>query len=249
MVRGARIGALVCLAIALSSLAACQRGLARQYEYEEQLYLELDGSATVVVNSSIPALIALRGLPLDPSPEARIDRNDVRAAFASPLVRITRVSRPWRRAGRRFVQVRLDVDDVRKLGQLTPLAWSQYGYAQDGEQVVYTQRIGLSANTPPPNVNWDGSELVAFRFHMPSRIGYHNAPTREVERGNILTYEQTLGERLAGRPIDVEVRMDAQSIFLRTMTVFLSAVVAAMLLLIAAVWWVHKKGQAANGGA
>ena len=50
-------------------------GLGGQYEYEEEIYLELDGSATVVVNASIPALVALRGLPLDPNPEARIDRD------------------------------------------------------------------------------------------------------------------------------------------------------------------------------
>jgi hypothetical protein len=249
MLRGARAVALVCLALAVTSLVACQRGVGRQYEYEEQLYLELDGSATVVVNGSIPALVALRGLNLDPNPDARVDRDDVRAAFVSPHVRITRVSRPWRRSGRRFVQVRFDVDDVRSLSQVAPLAWSQYAYGRQGDQVIYTQKVGAAASTPPANVNWSGSELVAFRFHMPSRINYHNAPAREVERGNILSYEQTLDERLAGRPVEVEVRMDAQSIFLRTMTVFFSAVVAALLLLIAAVWWVRKKGQAATRGA
>jgi len=249
MVRGARTVALVCLALALTSLVACQRGIGRQYEYEEQLYLELDGSATVVVNASIPALVALRGLELDPNPDARIDRNDVRAAFASPLIRITRVSRPWRRSGRRFIQVRFDVDDVKLLEQVAPLAWSRYAYGQQGDQVIYTQKVGASANTPPPNAGWDGSELVAFRFHMPSRINFHNAPAREVERGNILSYEQTLDQRMAGHPVDVEVRMDAQSIFLRTMTVFFSAVVAALMLLVAAVWWVRKKGQTATRGA
>ena len=34
---------------------------------EEDLYLALDGSATLVVNASIPALVALRGLDLDPA--------------------------------------------------------------------------------------------------------------------------------------------------------------------------------------
>jgi hypothetical protein len=249
MLRAARARALVCLALVLVPLAGCQRGLGRQYEYEEQLYLELDGAATVVVNASIPALIALRGLKLDPNPDTRIDRNDVREAFASAGIRITRVSRPWRRAGRRFVQVRFEVDDVNGLGRVAPLAWSKYSYAQQDGQVVYTQRVGESVNTPPPGVNWDGSELVAFRFHMPSRINYHNAPGREVERGNILSFEQTLAERLNGRPIEVEVRMDARSIFRRTMTVFLSAVVAALLLLGAAVWWVLRKGRAAAGTA
>ena len=36
------------------------RGLTRQYEYEQDIYLDLDGSASVIVNASIPALIAPR---------------------------------------------------------------------------------------------------------------------------------------------------------------------------------------------
>lgn len=249
MFEGARARAGMSLAIALALLTtiSCQRaGFGRQYEYEEQLYLDLDGSASVVVNASIPALVALRGMKLDTGPDARIDRNDIRGQFASPQIRITRVSRPWRRDGRRFVQVRFDIDDVRNLGKVAPLAWSTYGYVSEGPQVVYTQKIGAASNTPPPGVNWNGSEIVGFRLHMPSRIGYHNAPSHEVERGNILTWEQSLAERLRGAPVDIEVRMDAQSIFARTMTVFVASIAAALLLLAAAIWWVRKKGQAAR---
>jgi hypothetical protein len=250
MLDGTRARAVVCLGIVLLAATACQRGFGRQYEYEEQVYLALDGSASVVVNASIPALVALRGLKFDTSPDARIDRDDVRGQFANPLIRITRVSRPWRRDGRRFVQVRFDIDDVKALGTVAPTAWSTYGYVSDGQQVTYTQKVGASANTPPAGVNWSGSELVGFRLHMPSRISFHNAPTHEVERGNILTYEQTLAERLRGAPIDIEVRMDAQSIFARTMTVFGLAAGAAVVLLVVAIWWVRKKGQerpTANG--
>lgn len=246
MLGGTRARAVMCLVAVALATTSCERGLGRQYEYEEQLYLGLDGSASVVVNSSIAALVALRGLHLDADPDARIDRDEVRRGFADPRIRITRVSRPWRRAGRRFVQVRFDVDDVRDLGKVAPLAWSTYGFVSDGQQVVYTQTIGAATNSPPAGVNWSGSELVGFKFHMPSRISYHNAPTREVERGNILTWEQTLAERLRGTPMAIEVRMDARSIFARTMTLFFGSVGTALLLLVAAIWWVRRKGQAAN---
>ena len=246
MLDGPRRCVSVCLVLALLSAAACQRGLGKQYEYEEQLYLDLDGSATVVLNASIPALVALRGLKLDTSPDARIDRNDVRQQFAAPHVRVTGVSRPWRRNGRRFVQVRFAADSVKDLTELAPPGWSTYGYVSDGQQVSYSQKVGPAVNTPPPGVNWDGTEIVGFRLHMPSRIGYHNAPTREVERGNILTWEQTLADRLQGAPVDIQVTMDAHSIFARTMTLFVVAVGAALLLLVAAVWWIRKKGQAAH---
>ena len=40
------------------------------YEYEEELYLGLDGSATLNVNASVPALVALRGVDLNQSARA-----------------------------------------------------------------------------------------------------------------------------------------------------------------------------------
>ena len=52
---------LAALSLALL-LAGCSLPFGREYEYEEQLYLDVDGSATVIVNASMPALVALRGL-------------------------------------------------------------------------------------------------------------------------------------------------------------------------------------------
>ncbi len=45
----------------------------------EEIYLKLDGSATVIVNSSIAALIALRGLDESPDPASQPDRDKIRA--------------------------------------------------------------------------------------------------------------------------------------------------------------------------
>jgi hypothetical protein len=235
-----------CLVAACSLLvgAGCSgRGLGRQYEYEEEVYLKVNGAATIVVNASVPALVALRGLPLDPSPTARVDREKVRDLFASPAANVTRVSRPWRRAGRRFVQVRLETEDIRTLSGAPVFAWSTYRLDARDQLLTYTQRLGAAAGTRPAGVNWTGSELVAVRLHLPSRIEYHNAPTRSVERGNILSWEQPLADRLAGKPVEIEVRMQRQSILVRTLTVFGVAVAAAMFLLAAIVWWVKRKGS------
>ena len=76
------------LGIAVLGNAACKGGiLGKQYEYEEDLYLSLDGSATLVVNSSLPALVALRGIDLDVAPLTRLDLNKVRAVYQSPVDR------------------------------------------------------------------------------------------------------------------------------------------------------------------
>lgn len=236
----------------LLTLAACGgRGFSREYEYEEQLYLDADGSAAVVVNASVPALIALRGLPLDPAPRARIDRGRVREMVSEPGVEVTRVSRPWRRDGRQFIQIRAEVDHVTRLQGTKLFGWSTYTLT-DGPAGTreYSQQVGAPPGAAPANAGWDGSEIVAFKLHLPSRIQAHNVrvlETREtggVERGNILTWEQHLSDRLKGAPLDMQVSMDSGSILYRTLSLFAISFLAAIVLLAGAVWMVVRRGRA-----
>ena len=74
-------------------LSACGgRLVKKQYEYEEELYLALDGSATLNVNASVPALVALRGADVNPSPRARFDRERVRRFYEGPGATVTALS-------------------------------------------------------------------------------------------------------------------------------------------------------------
>jgi hypothetical protein len=233
---------LALLGVTMVIAGSCQRSIFRQYEYEEEIYLKLDGSATVMINSSIPALIALRGLDENPDPTARPDRDKIRAFYESPAVRVTRVSRPWRRLGRRFVQIRMEVDDIRQLAKSPPLAWSTYQFGTNGQEFQYRQIWGAPVGKTVPKVNWDGSEIVAVRIHLPSRITDHNTTSRKVDRGNIAAWEQPLKDRLAGKPLEMYVRMQTQSILYRTLTIFGLALAAALALMGAIVVWVKKKG-------
>lgn len=240
-----RLAVMLVLSIAAAGCGASE--FVKQFEYEEDITLALDGSATVIVNASIPALVALRGLPLEPEPTARLDRGLLRRLYEAPGVDVTRVSRPWRRRGRRFVQIRLDVADVRALASAAPFSWSTYALESDGNLMTYRQVVGPAANPSLTTaVSWAGTELVAVRLHLPSRIVFHNAPSRAVERGNILSFEQTLADRLAGQPISIEVRMEPQSILRRTLTVFGAAVAAALSVLLAAVYWVWRRGRSST---
>ena len=241
-------------ALLLVAIAGCSgRGFGRQYEYEEQLYLDADGSAAVVLNASVPALIALRGLALDPAPRARIDRNQIRQMVSEPGLAITRVSRPWRRDGRQFIQIRAEIDDVRKLQQTRLFGWSTYDLkAAPQDMRDYKQVVGAPSGTAPQNAGWDGSELVAFKLHLPSKIEFHNVRDIETnetlppERGNILTWEQRLGDRLSGKPLSLEVMMTSGSILYRTLGLFAASFGAAVLVLIAAIWMVIRRGRAKN---
>ncbi len=246
------------MALVLASLtaatSACGRPLLRQYEYEEEVFLAVDGSATVVVNSSVAALVALRGLDLDPNPRSRLDRRRIADAYASPATRVLRVSRPWRRDGRRFVQVRLEVDDVRRLSEAAPFAWAAYRVDRIGEEIRYRQSVGPAAGVPSTRLGagvggtgWTGSELVAVRIHVPSRIRYHNVRRLEdrqpgqVERGNILTWEQRLADRFNGVPLEIEVRLESTSILSATLWVFAIATIAALFTLAGLIWWIMRR--------
>jgi hypothetical protein len=85
--------------------------------------------------------------------------------------------------------------------------------------------------------------MVVFKMHIPSEIPYHNAPSRQTERGNILRWEQPLAARLKGEPLDVEVRMEPESILYSTLLLFGATVVAAAITFAVIIWWVVRRGR------
>jgi hypothetical protein len=237
-----RLRAVAALLIVLAAMACGRTGsFFRQYEYEEEVYVSLDGTATVYVHSSIPALNALRGSSFNTSPTASIDREAVRDFFSSPHVTWVR---PSRRSGRRFAHLRIEVDDIRRLSEVAPLAWSTYRFGKDGDQFVYHQVVGAAVNKDVGNVGWTGKEIVAFRLHLPSKIRFHNSGN-EIGRGNILAWEQPLADRLRGAPVVIEARMDADSILYRTLWLFGATFVAVAIAFGLVIWWVVRRGSTA----
>ena len=213
------------------------------------MYLSLDGSATIYVNSSIAALNALRGTSFDTRPRARIDRDAVRQYFTTPVdarharhhvppprppVSCTSASRPttcgsWVRAA--------------------PFAWSSYSLARPGRsrrlQAGGRGQAGRGARTE--DADWTGDELVAFRIHVPSVVEYHNAGPANLRRGNIVVWEQSLGDRLRGAPLELEVRMQPQSILYRTLILFASMFAAVAVLFGVVIWRIVRAGQKKGG--
>lgn len=222
--------------------AACETlGLVKRYEYDERVELALDGSAVVDISASIPALVALRGATLSVDPEARFDRQAFRRLYEGPGISVRDVS-PFRRHGRRFVHIRLDVSDISQLPNLVPLSWSRYRLDRLEQEFRFVQEVGPAAQLDVGDVGWTGDELVAFRVHLPSRINFHNSRLG-IERGNILVWEQTLRDRLSNAPLRMEARMETESILYRTLWLFGGTFVAAMLVLATIVWWVSRKGR------
>lgn len=235
-----RLALCIVLCCAVATAACSGRVLKPQYEYEEELYLGLDGSATFNLNASVPALVALRGVDLPTDSRARLDRDNLRALFARPGSDVSLSLS--RRDGRRFVHVSLEVDDVRQLATIAPLAWSRYRFDRRDDRIEFRQVVGAPAKKPVENVGWDGRELIAFRMHVPSEILYQNSGGQTL-RGNILEWEQPLADRLAGKPLELYVQMAPESILYSTLLLFGSTIVAALLTFAAVIWWVARRGR------
>ena len=232
----------VCALLAICVLSACGgESLFKTYEYEEDMYLSLDGTATLYVNSSIAALNALRGTTFDTALAQAPDREALRAYFSSPGARVDRVTLS-RRSSRRFIHVRIQVDNVEALAQAAPFSWSTITFKRDGDLFYYRQSVGASAGLDVGNVGWRGNELVAFRMHLPSKIAYHNAGSGNPQRGNILAWEQSLSDRLHGTPLTFDARMETQSILYRTLALFGATFVLVAVLFVLLLWWVLRRG-------
>jgi len=218
---------------------ACSNLISRKYEYEEEIFLALDGSASVYVNASVPALVALRGatLPLDPT--ARLDRQAVRDFYETTVSHVVNVSTS-RREGRRYVHLRIDVSDTRRLSEAAPFAWSSYRFQPRDGELEYTQSVLAAAGQEVGNVGWQGDELVAIRLHLPSKVTFENAPGG-TERGNIVVWEQPLADRLKGVPLELQVRMQTESILFRTLSLFGVMMAAVVVTFAAAIWFVKTR--------
>jgi hypothetical protein len=253
IIRVMRAGASIAAALVVCLLTACTNPLARQYEYAEQLYLDVDGSAELVIDSSIAALVALRGLPLDPSPSVPVDRAKVRQLFSDAGCGEVTVNRPWTRHGRRFVQIVLEQDDVAQFVSCGPVSWSTYEFRRvagdQREEIHFTRVLGPPTPGDPGDVNWTGREIVGFKLHLPSRILFHNVRRLEdgapgdPERGNILAWEQWLRDRREGQPIRMEVRLASESILHRALLLFAMAFTAAVMVILSAVWIVVRRAR------
>ena len=219
---------------------ACANVIARKYEYEEEVFLSLDGSATVYVNASVPALVALRGFTLPLDPGARLDRMAVRDLYHTPVSAVESVTTS-RREGRRYVHLRLSVPDIRRLHEAAPFTWSHYRFVEDDARLEFGQQMQAASGQAVGNVGWAGDELVAVRLHLPSRVDFHNSPARTIERGNIIVWEQPLADRIKGVPLDIAARMEKESILFRTLALFGGMAVLVVLTFAGVIWFVRTR--------
>jgi hypothetical protein len=220
---------------ALVFLAAGLRGCVA-YEYEHEFWLDVDGSGTVFVSGQ-PALWAtFKGFER-PEADASALRQAARELFERSGLRVRKVA-ITRRHGRRYLFVAAEFDAVNRLPGTPAFPDLQIRLVPEGE------RLRLQgAWRPPARAPAAGDGLMAVRFHLPSRILFHDNAADGVERGNIVAWRQDVAQGLAGQPLEFGAVMDRRSILFSTVSIFGAAIAAAFGVLAFAVYWVLRTGR------
>jgi hypothetical protein len=202
------------------------------YEYEEELFLEIDGSGEIRMSGSAAAVAALHELD-EATPE------NAKSLFEGEGVEILSTI-ATERERRRFVHVEARFSDWADLCRVPAFRGRGCRLAKEEEGLA----LELSFPTPrsPAPEGLDPQALLALRVHFPSTIRHHNSPG-DIERGNILSWKRTLREHFAGRPLDLEVRFDRRTVLAAALWVMALALGFVLASIATALWVMVRKGR------
>lgn len=206
------------------------------YDYEEEVFLETDGSGEIRIHGEATIFSLLHGIEPVTEESLRAFFGEVEAGLTLSTVR------PSDRNGRRFYHLVAEFGDWNDLCNHPAFA-SRPCRLESKEGMLW-----LTAGRPSLLGKNDGplpaGALTAFRVHFPSPVLYHNAPTG-LERGNILRWESGLGqlEPLAGAlPQVIEARFDEESVFSVTVKLLIAAFLLVGFVIVAALVLMRRKG-------
>jgi len=210
------------------------------YEYEHEIWLQVDGSGVVHVTGRPALWTAFKSLPLDESdPEAM--KKAARKLFEESGLDVKRVT-VTRRRGHRYLFVSASFKDVNRISYTPAFPDLRVGLRrEDG-------RLMLDGSWQRPIEALPGGEedrdgLMAVRFHLPSKVYSHRRAADGVERGNILGWRQETAAAFDGGRLEFGATMDERSILSSTVMLFAGAVVLAVVLLSIALWAVVRQGR------
>ncbi|MFQ5790822.1 MAG: hypothetical protein ACE5JI_10140 [Acidobacteriota bacterium] len=210
-----------------------------EYEYEEEMYLSIDGSGEVRVSGSRELLAAFHDIGKSARPEF-ITEESLRHYFGSPELEIISTRRSTRN-GRSYFHVRARFDDLNQLSRHPAFADRNFHWTETAAKVIVTANIeGGQRRRPTSGLYRDG--LVSLRIHLPSPVRYHNSPAG-IEPGNIIGWEQTLAAHLRGDPLAVEVHFDRRTVLSITLMIIGAALAMVVSAISLTLWSLVRAGR------
>jgi hypothetical protein len=213
-----------------------------EYEYEHEFWLRTDGSGTVSVTGRPALVAAFKGLGRIDDAEGTVTREGAQRFFEEAGLRVNRVTLT-RRGGRPYLFVSAEFDDVNRLAASGAFPDLEIALRREGRRLRLegAWRPPKDAPVVPP-AHREG--LLAVRFHLPSKVFFHENAVEGVERGNILSWRCSVAE-VAGRPLAFGAVMDDRSILFSTVLLFAAAIAVAGSLLAGAFYLVARRGRKA----
>src|SRR5687767_12466216 len=227
------------LALALLAAAALRGCVA--YEYEHEFWIRVDGSGTVNVTGRPELWTAFKGVSVPAETDAA--REAARRLFEESGVRVRRVT-VTRRAGRPYLFVSADFDDVNRLAGTAAFPDLRLALRADGERL---RLEGTWARPPSASGAPADDGQMAVRFHLPSKVYAHHNAMDGVERGNIVGWRQDVRTALDGGSLGFGALIDRRSILVSTIGLFAAAIVLALSILAGLILWVRRRGAIASG--
>jgi hypothetical protein len=210
------------------------------YEYEHEIWLQVDGSGVVHVTGRPALWTAFKSLPLDVSdPEAM--KAAARKLFAESGLDVRRVTVTKRR-GHLYVFVSAEFEDVNRISYTRAFPDLRVGLRREDGRLMLDGSWQRPIEALPGG-DKDREGLMAVRFHLPSKVYTHRRAADGVERGNILGWRQETAAALDGGRLEFGAAMDERSILSSTVMLFAGAVVLAVVLLSVALWAAVRQGR------
>jgi hypothetical protein len=215
-------------------LSACVR-----YEYEEEVFLEVDGSGEIRINGSRELFAALRGVGGSPDPHF-VTAETLRRFYQSPDLEVLSI-KSSRREGRTYLHLRARFEDLRRLAKHPAFAGRRFVLEDEDDELRLEAEIHGGERLPGVR-GLSRQGQVGFRFHFPSPVRFHNAPDG-IRRGNILAWEQTVAEHLQGNPIQLEAHFDQTSVLAASLFLFGSAALLALTVISLGLYLTTRHGR------
>jgi hypothetical protein len=230
------LGRLVLVTLLVAGVHGCVA-----YELEHEFWINVDGSGTVNVTARPELWTAVKGLGDPRRPRETATRESVRELFERSGLEVVRVTLT-RRGGRPYLFVSARFDDVNALNGTPAFPDLRIGMRREDGRLVLEGTWARPPGAPSvPGLETDGR--LAVRFHLPAKVYAHKNAFDGVERGNIVSWRESVAAALAGGPLDFGATMGGTSILLSTVLLFGASIVIGVAILLGALWLVRRHGR------
>jgi hypothetical protein len=212
------------------------------YEFDHEFWLRVDGTGDVSVTGRPELWAEFKGLRA-PLADTKAMGEEARRLFESAGLEVRRVS-VTRRGGHPYLFLSARFKDVSKLsGSPAFPDILGLGMAREPGKLRFYGKWVRPGTAPAAAAASGIAGLVAVRVHLPAKVFEHRNAVDGLERGNIVSWRETVAESLVGQPLEFGFLIGDRSILLSTVGLFAGAIILGLGLLGLALYMTARRGR------